>query len=123
MDTIVYFGRRFEDRFEELGRDGGVAEDGSIRYQARGPGGATLLRRIVPIDDLGRAGSYIRLRPVDAVVLDARGPDALARSKALLEELYPHGRMSGPILRQRVLGLVSLGDGGAQAAFDLGRHN
>src|SRR5688500_5299800 len=116
MDTIVYFGRRFE----ELGLEGPIGEDGSIRHHARGPGGATRLRRIVPMDALGRAGSYIRLRPVGAVVLDARGPDALARAKSLLEELYPHGRMSGPILRQRVLGLVSLGDGGAQAAFDLG---
>ena len=123
MDTVVYFGARIADF--GLHERAGVtrAEDAALRYAARGPGGAELPRRIVPIDDAARALSYLQLRPVDVLVLDARTEGELARARSLLAALYPHGRMSGPLLRKRIFGLVSEGASGADAAFALGQES
>ncbi|MGE0790990.1 MAG: patatin-like phospholipase family protein [Sandaracinaceae bacterium] len=111
MDTILYFG----SRVDELGLDrldgARPAEDGSILL---GP------RRIVALAEPSRALAYIRQRPVEAAVLDARTPDALARTHALLESLFPSGRLGGPLLRQRILALVDPRE--PEAAFALGQH-
>lgn len=120
MDSIVYFG----PRFDELGLHGleGArrGDDGSVTYVARGAAGIAWSRRVLPIDDVARAVASIRGGPVDALVLDARAD--VQRATRLLELLYPDGRMSGPILRRRIVGLVDEGDPGTEAAFALGQH-
>jgi predicted acylesterase/phospholipase RssA len=120
MDTIVYFG----SRFEELELAGARrAEDGSLHVTAEAAGAAvTVRRRLVGLSDLPRAVSYARHRPVEALILDARGLSALERAHRLLDVLYPHGRMGGPVPKRRVLALVDAGADGAQAAFALGQH-
>lgn len=118
LDTIVYFGSRFAEL--ELHRLPGarVAEDGSTHY-AGASGGLSPRRRVVGLKDIDRALAFVRRRPVDALLVDVRG-GGLERAHRLLEELYGNGRMGGPLLRQRVVGLVSSTD--LDAAFSLGRH-
>jgi len=118
MDTIVYFGSRFADLGLDQLHQSRLAEDGSIHYLA-GRGKVSGRRRILGFSDPTRALNYLRQQPTDALLLDARG-NGLARAAALLKQLFPHGRMGGPILRQRVLALVD--PGGIEDAFALGHH-
>ncbi len=118
MDTIVYFGARFG----ELGLGdlpgGRRAEDGSVHYLAQS-GPISTRRRVLGFDESARALAYLRQQPTDALLLDARGAGR-AGAQALLEQIFPHGRMGGPILRQRVLALVD--PGGVEDAFALGQY-
>lgn len=117
LDTIVYFGPSFDALSLERLEGARAAEDGSVHYLGRDASGVGARRRVVGIADLPRAVSYVRHRPVDALVVDARGPH-LERAERLLEVLFPHGRMGGPLLRRRVLALVD----GIDAAHRLGQH-
>ncbi|HJL17545.1 MAG TPA: patatin-like phospholipase family protein [Sandaracinaceae bacterium LLY-WYZ-13_1] len=117
MDTIVYFGPRFAElQIEDARR----AEDGSIHLRTTDP--VPRPRRVVGLEDLARAVSYLRHRPVDALIVDARTPRARDDAHRLLEVLFPHGRMGGPVAKRRVLALVGGGSGGAAAAFAFGGH-
>ncbi|MBX3273600.1 MAG: patatin-like phospholipase family protein [Sandaracinaceae bacterium] len=118
MDTILYFGQRFGDLGLDRLPDARAAEDGSIHF-AGSEGLLTTRRRAVGIGEPERALGYLRHQPVDALVLDARGA-GLPEAKRFLEQVFPHGRMGGPILRQRVLALVERD--GIDGAFALGHH-
>ena len=111
MDTVLYYGRRFA-RLQLDALDGArIAEDNSVHVSGR---------RVVAMGDLGRAMSYLERRPVDAVLVDATDKGELERAHELLARLFPHGRISGPIMRQRIVALVA--EDGVQDAFELGRH-
>lgn len=114
MDTIVYFGKRLSELRLDTLPDARLGEDGSIYLLG------DRRRRVVPIDDATRALAYLRQRPVDAAVLEARDADSLSSSQALLRAVFPSGSLGGPVLRRRILGLVSPSD--PNAAFALGQH-
>ena len=118
MHTVVYFGVRFgELGFDDL-EQGRVAEDGSVHYRSvDAPVGSN--RRVVGFSEPARALAYLRQESADVLLLDARG-SGLAAAHDLLERVFPHGRMGGPILRQRVLALVD--SGSVQDAFKLGHY-
>ncbi|MCB9593184.1 MAG: patatin-like phospholipase family protein [Sandaracinaceae bacterium] len=118
MDTILYFGARFDDLGLQRLADARVAEDGSIHYAAT-ERAVTTRRRVLGIAEPERALGYLRHQAVDALLLDARG-EGLAASTAFLDQVFPHGRMGGPILRQRVLAIVE--PDGVEGAFALGHH-
>lgn len=119
MDSVVYFGGRFEGLGLDGLSEGRVVEDGSVHYRVGLDQPVSSRRRVLGFADRDRALGYLRHEPVDALLLEARG-EALADARAFLDELFPHGRMGGPILRQRVLALVE--PGGVDAAFVLGKH-
>lgn len=118
MDTILYFGERFGELGLDRLPDARIAEDGSVHYASPERPVATR-RRVLGIGEPERALGYLRHQPVDALLLDARG-DALVGATRFLEQVFPHGRMGGPILRQRVLALVE--PDGVEGAFALGHH-
>lgn len=119
MDTVVYFGNRWgELGLAEL-TDGRSVEDGSIHYRGDLDGPVSSRRRVFGFRTRDRAIGYLRHQPVDALLLEARG-EALPEANEFLTKLFPHGRMGGPILRQRVLALVE--PGGIEGAFALGAH-
>jgi len=117
MDTIVYFGSRFEELGLETLEGGRAAEDGSIQYAAT-DGPVRTTRRVLGFDDPGRALGYLKHQPSDALLLDARG-EARDRATAFLQSVFQKG-VGGPVLRQRVLALVE--PRGVQDAFALGHH-
>ena len=118
MDTIVYFGPLFDGLGLDQLPGARRAEDGSIHYPAQTGAGAR--RRVVGLSDLPRTLSYLRHRPVEALLVDARGEGGVERAHRLLELVFPEGSMGGPVLRQRVLALVGADD--VEAAFTLGAH-
>ncbi len=119
MDTIVYVGSRFEELALDTLKDAQRGEGGSIRYATR-QASLRWTRRVVPVD-VASAEALLSGQPVDALVLDARGDDR-DEAIALLDRLFPHGSMGGPLLRSRVLGVVDPGADGAAAAFALGNY-
>lgn len=117
MDTILYFGGGLEEFALDRLPGARVAEDGAVHF--RGSGSVTRRRRLVGMAELERTASYLRRQPVDALIVDARSADSLARTNELLERLFPHGRMGGPVSRRRILAVVA--PGALAEAFSLGR--
>ena len=122
LDTVVYYGEGF-DRLGLSSIPGARrAADGSLHFTESGPARAARRRRVLALGSLDRTLRYVRHRPVDALIVDARGEGALERARALLDAICGPGQVGGPVLRSRILALVEPGDGGAHAAFALGRY-
>jgi predicted acylesterase/phospholipase RssA len=119
-DIVVYVGTQFAELGLEA-LESAVAHDRVVVYTARGPAGLLRRRRIEGLDDVPRALAMLHARSVDALVLDARGVDR-ERALRVLDLLFPHGQVGGPLLRRRILGLVDSGPEGTEAAFALGRY-
>ncbi len=133
MDTILYVGGP-----HPAGDPLGLSHDPRARRLASGAIFFTPEhgeeRRVVALSDPAAAAAFVRREPVHVLIVDTRqraasedrenpsvdGPFALSRAGELLSHLFPEGEVSGAIPRDRIIGVVGPGEGGIQAAFQLG---
>lgn len=93
--------------------------DGELHLPSSEPGaeGLSLLFE----QDVNRASRRLAARPVDAVVLDARGASGAA-ALLLLERLFPPHEAAGVVRRGRALVLVDVDEQGLRAAHAAGER-
>lgn len=121
MDRVVLVRSPGASALPLLGLPGARAQTGgAVALEREGAGGARRIQRISiagsPEGALAAVG-----RGADVLVLDAR-EGGLALGLAAHARLFPDGALSGPVLPDRTLALVDAGQGGAEAAFELGRR-
>lgn len=121
MDTVVVVRRADAEPLPLLGLPGArLATGGAIVLSREAPGGAHRIQRVIVTGDPALAASAAS-RPADILALDAR-EGGLGLALEVLDRLCPDGALSGPVLPDRMLAIVSEGRGGAEAAFELGRR-
>lgn len=120
MDTVLVFGGSVAS-FSALGVARRMGE-GEV-YLSLGEGRQRREFALVFERDVGRALRRLAARPVDVIVIDARGVDPPGdRSDAalLLDRLFPPHQAGGPARRKRTLVLVDGNATGANLAFMAG---
>jgi predicted acylesterase/phospholipase RssA len=139
MTTILYVGGR-DARGDALGlmerSDVRRNWDGSFLEVRRGTPPFVAERKFVQIAEPEAAIEFLRSHAVDVLILDTRAGTfragastpseggAFQRSRAgrVLEAIFPNDAFSGPVLRERIVGIVGDGASGAASAYWLGRY-
>jgi NTE family protein len=139
MTTILYVGGR-DARGDALGlmerADVRRLWDGSFLEVRRGTAPFVAERKFVQIAEPEAAIDFLREHAVDVLILDTRagafhaggsspsegGSFQRSRIGRILEAIFPEGAFGGPVLCDRIVGIVGDGASGAASAYWLGRY-
>lgn len=130
MDTILYLGGG-SGSSDPLGAGEAPGarrlDDGSITFARLGDPPWKRDRRLVVLSDAVAAGEFARANAVDVLVVDTRdAPRGVAFEStpacALLRAVFPDQELYGALAHDHVLGVVSPGAEGIDAAYHLGRY-
>jgi NTE family protein len=117
METVLIFGAR-EEHFARIQGARAMGE-GELHLPPLEPQGEALC--LLFEQDLNRATRRLAARPVDAVLLDARGASANA-ALLLLDRLFPAHEAAGAVRRGRSIVAVDVDEAGLRVAHAAGER-